>query len=177
MPKCWKESVRRVRIRRATAADIPAMLQLEREIPTSANWSHEHYKSLFTTTTSGSSVYLILALEDSTQSEDSGSVPISPRTSPILAYLVAHCIDRDWELQYIVVAKKFQRRGLATLLLQELVQNARSQNAQAIFLEVRESNQSARALYKKAGFEPSGQRKNYYPNPRENAVLLRLPLS
>ncbi len=101
---------------------------------------------------------------------------MSGQTSPIVAYLAAHCVDREWELQYIVVSRKFRRRSLATLLLNELVEHARSRNADAIFLEVRESNQAARALYCKVGFTETGLRKSYYSNPAEDAILCRLSL-
>jgi len=46
-----------------------------------------------------------------------------------------------------------------------------------VFLEVRESNTSARALYARHGFRPVGQRSAYYRNPKEDAVVLRLELS
>ena len=45
------------------------------------------------------------------------------------------------------------------------------------YLEVRESNTSARALYARHGFRPVGQRSAYYRNPREDALVLRLELS
>jgi len=46
-----------------------------------------------------------------------------------------------------------------------------------VFLEVRESNQPARAFYLRQGFEESGRRKFYYANPQEDAILYRLALT
>jgi [ribosomal protein S18]-alanine N-acetyltransferase len=161
-------------VRRATRADIRAMVEIERENPTSTNWSHEHYESLFRTVTPESSRYFVLVVEDQAESR---SMTLSPAISPIVAYLAAHCVDSDWELQYIVVAKKFRSSGLATLLLHGLMKHARANNASAIFLEVRESNQSARSLYRKLGFVQAGSRKSYYSNPSEDAALYRLSLS
>jgi ribosomal-protein-alanine acetyltransferase len=149
------------------------MLELERENPISANWSHEHYKALLGTTAPELSKYFVLVTEDPSQ-PSSATVPAP--ASPIVAYLAAHCVDRDWELQYIVVAKKSRRRNLATLLLNQLIEHARSNNAEAIFLEVRESNQGARALYRKAGFTEKGLRKGYYSTPPEDAILCHLRL-
>jgi len=94
----------------------------------------------------------------------------------ILAFLIAHRIDIEWELENIVVAGTARRRGLGTLLLRELIAHARIENANGIFLEVRESNQSARALYRKLGFEEVGSRKGYYANPPDDAILCRLSL-
>jgi ribosomal-protein-alanine N-acetyltransferase len=45
-----------------------------------------------------------------------------------------------------------------------------------VYLEVRESNQSAQALYLSSGFRPVGQRAGYYRNPKEDALVLWLPL-
>jgi [ribosomal protein S18]-alanine N-acetyltransferase len=173
MPRCSIKADTSVQVRRASRNDIRAMETLKLESPASSNWSNEHYESLFRTTAPESSRYFVLVAEDSYQS---GSAVVPAPISPIVAYLVAHCIDRDWELQYIVVAKRFRRRGLATLLLNELVEHARSRNAEAIFLEVREANQSARALYRKAGFGETGLRRSYYSNPVEDAILCRLRL-
>jgi [ribosomal protein S18]-alanine N-acetyltransferase len=161
-----------MRVRRATRSDIPAMLEFHREASTSA-WTRGHYESLFGTDAPVISTYLVLVVEYPSESRNiAGFTP----TSQIVAHLVALRVDRDWELQYVVVSKKFRRRGIATLLLNELIEHARSKSAKAIFLEVRESNQSARALYRNAGFEETGFSKSYYSNPAENAILCQLKL-
>ena len=94
----------------------------------------------------------------------------------MVAYLAAHCVAGDWELQYIVVAKESRRRGVGTNLLNEFIAHVRAKGGGAISLEVRESNQSARALYRKLGFEETGLRKSYYSNPAEDAILCLLRL-
>ena len=162
-----------MRIRQATRSDIPAMLTLENENPTSANWSHEHYESLFRTTAPGLSKYFVLVADEPSESK---GLTGSAAASSIVAYLAAQCVDREWELHYVVVAKKSRRRSLATLLLNQLVEHARSKNANAIFLEVRESNSGARALYRKMGFEEIDVRKSYYPDTTEDAIRCRLRL-
>jgi [ribosomal protein S18]-alanine N-acetyltransferase len=168
-----------VRIRRANAFDIPVMEELKRESPTSSNWSSEHYESLFRTTAPESSKYFVLVAEDPSESEStagSGSTVASVPIAPIVAYLAAHCVEGDWELQYIVVAKESRRRGVGTYLLNEFISHVRATGGRGIFLEVRESNQHARALYRKASFEETGLRKSYYSDPPENAILCQLRL-
>ena len=160
-------------MRRATRTDIPAMLELHRGGSTSA-WSPEHYENLFRTDAPELSCYYVLVIEE--PCESSGVTESAP-TSPIVAHLVAHGVGSEWQLQYIVVSQKSRRRGLATLLLNEFIEHARRENAPAIFLEVRESNQSARALYCNAGFQETGVRKGYYPSPPEDAIVYRLALS
>ena len=96
---------------------------------------------------------------------------------PLQAFLVARFGAAECELENVVVADRYRRRGLASLLLRALVASARERNLHRILLEVRESNQPARALYKKAGFRENGRRKAYYSHPREDAILLTLALN
>lgn len=70
----------------------------------------------------------------------------------------------------------FQGLGLGGQLLSHLVEQARGEGANCLFLEVRVSNTPARRLYARAGFEEVGWRRGYYPDNdgREDAVVLRL---
>jgi ribosomal-protein-alanine N-acetyltransferase len=162
-----------LRVRPANRNDIQTMTELERESPTSANWSHEHFESLFRTTAPELSEYFVLVAEDLSESRGAAA-SVSAPASPIVAYLAAHCVDGDWELQYIVVGKESRRCGVGTYLLNELISHVRATGGSRIFLEVRESNQHARALYRRAGFEETGLRKSYYSGPPEDAILCRL---
>ncbi len=74
---------------------------------------------------------------------------------------------REREILNIVVAPEFRRRGVATALIQSLGNGE-------VFLEVRESNAPARRLYQKLGFSEIGRRPEYYEDPPESAVVMRL---
>jgi [ribosomal protein S18]-alanine N-acetyltransferase len=163
-----------VRVRRANAADVPAMMDLERESPAAAHWSRQQYEVLFVATSSQQRTQRFAWVVEN----DTGAQPetISSETPEILAFLIAHRVDAEWELENIVVAETARRRGVGTCLLSELVAHARAEQGSAVFLEVRESNQNARALYRKVGFEETGLRKSYYVNPLESAILCRLSL-
>jgi [ribosomal protein S18]-alanine N-acetyltransferase len=76
----------------------------------------------------------------------------------------------------MVVTKGSRRLGVGTCLLDEFISHVRATGGSRIFLEVRESNRSARALYRRAGFEETGLRKSYYADPPEDAILCRLSL-
>lgn len=76
----------------------------------------------------------------------------------------------------VAVAPAYRRRGIARTLMQTVLADAAERGASAIFLEVRASNVSAIALYTALGFTACGKRKNYYANPREDAVLMTCPL-
>ena len=78
----------------------------------------------------------------------------------------------------ICVAKAYQRQGLGRIILRYLLDRSRELGASIIFLEVRESNLSALALYQSEGYEQIGLRKNYYPSAagREHAIVMSLQL-
>jgi ribosomal-protein-alanine N-acetyltransferase len=72
------------------------------------------------------------------------------------------------EILNLAVATRFRRSGAATLLLQQELKQPAS-----LFLEVRESNQAARNLYKKLGFQEIDKRRAYYRNPPESAIVMQ----
>jgi [ribosomal protein S18]-alanine N-acetyltransferase len=161
-------------IRLATPADIAAILALEQLCPSAAHWTELQYRNLLRNEVLGSISHRIALLAELMSEETSAT---SAQTQPTLvAFLVAHRIDREWELENIAVAPAARRRGLATMLIEELLRRARESNSHSIFLEVRESNQLAHALYEKLGFAKSGLRKGYYQAPPEDAILYRLVL-
>jgi len=159
-------------VRPATSADIPAMLDLERQCSTAAHWSEQQYKEIFQTNESGAR-RLVLVVEENAEE---GSFKRGPVSSQLPGFLIANQVAAEWELENIVINPAYHRKGLATTLLNALLNRARETNSEQVFLEVRESNQAARALYVRIGFEESGRRKLYYANPAEDAVLYRLVL-
>jgi ribosomal-protein-alanine N-acetyltransferase len=159
-----------VRWRPAISADIPAMMELEQESATSAHWSREQYENLFAIGDHELVENFILVAEDPADAIGTAAAP----ADQMIGYLAARQIDRDWELQNIVVSEKSRRRGIGTFLLNQFIGHARAKNGSRIFLEVRESNQSARALYNKLGFQATGMRRTYYANPIEDAIIYYL---
>lgn len=89
-------------------------------------------------------------------------------------FLVARHVVEEWELENIVIATALRGRGFGSLLVQQFLARARVSQAQAIFLEVRESNTAARRLYEKFGFVESGVRRAYYSSPTEDAITYEL---
>ncbi|MDO9131741.1 MAG: ribosomal protein S18-alanine N-acetyltransferase [Hydrogenophaga sp.] len=110
-----------------------------------------------------------------------GEVPHPPRADGrvLLGYLVAMPGVDEVHLLNITVATAHQRQGWARLMLDALALWSRGQGAQWVWLEVRESNAPARALYERCGFAQVGVRKGYYPAghfQREDAVVMSLNL-
>ena len=153
-----------MRVRPATAADIPAMMRLVNHSSTAAHWSREQYELVFGQPAPRRAAWVI---------EDEGKTP----PQHLHGFLVAHEVAGEWEIENIVVQQLMRRRRLATRLLAELQAVARTEGATAIFLEVRESNQAARAFYESRGFCTSGRRPRYYSNPDEDAITYRLALA
>ena len=67
-------------------------------------------------------------------------------------------------------------RPLSETAMVSLLTEAANRGAEQIFLEVRQSNTPARALYEKNGFTAIGLRKKYYKDPVEDAVLMQCRL-
>lgn len=109
----------------------------------------------------------------------------SELTNPLSCWLVALDGDRvagyvgsqtvldESDMMNIAVDPQYRRQGIARALVEELVKCLARKGSRCLTLEVRASNAGAIALYGKLGFVQVGLRKNYYRNPREDAMILR----
>lgn len=149
-------------IRSATLADIPRIMSLERQSATAGHWTEELYRQAFRPE---SAARLLLVAEAS-------DLKSGTEAPSILGFLIAHQITPEWELENLVVAPAARRKGLGKRLLEALLRAARETNS-SVFLEVRESNAPARALYENTGFKQIGRRHSYYTSPSEDAILYR----
>ena len=140
------------------------MIELDRAVATSAHWTKAQYDELYR-----ADRLVLVATNDV-----GPAAPSAP--GPILGFIVALHIAPEWELENVVVSAIAQRKGIGMRLLEALFDAVRKTNTEAVFLEVRESNQAARLFYEKSGFAQSGRRKSYYSNPLEDAVLYRKTL-
>ena len=160
-------------MRLATAADIRAMISLERQCETAAHWSEGQYRSALPACGSALTARLMLVVEGGSEQLNAG---ISVQNPVLSGFLVARHQGPEWELENIVVAPAFRRQGVGVRLLNGLRELARAADSECVYLEVRESNQAARRFYAKSGFEEIGRRKGYYAGPAEDAILCRLML-
>ena len=94
----------------------------------------------------------------------------------ILAYAVLWCILDQAELANIAVRSDYRGQGYASRLLERILQIARDRKVETIYLEVRASNTRAVELYERFGFSRVGVRKNYYGEPKEDALVMRVLL-
>jgi [ribosomal protein S18]-alanine N-acetyltransferase len=138
-----------VAIRCASLHDVPAILAIEQQAPAASHWTLEQYN----------------------QRVGSGIILVTEEAGELSGFVCAHAVAGEWEVENVVVAAKFLRRGMADALLRDLIQRASAEAASAILLEVRESNLPARRLYEKHGFVEAGRRPMYYKDPPGDAIL------
>ena len=142
-------------VRMATEDDIDRILEIEHD-SFSPPWTHaqllaEIYRE---------DTFFIVALDNEC----------------VIGYAIMQISVDDGQILSIAVLSTARRRGVADLLMYTLSSCAKEHNLESIFLEVRKSNASALALYKKHGFKFVRYRKNYYTDPDEDAMVLALHL-
>jgi ribosomal-protein-alanine N-acetyltransferase len=91
----------------------------------------------------------------------------------VVGYVVAWFAGGEGEVANVAVAPAARGRGLGGLLLDAAIAAAAEHRAEALYLDVRESNARARALYDSRGFVEVGRRRRYYRRPAEDAIILR----
>jgi [ribosomal protein S18]-alanine N-acetyltransferase len=146
-------------------------MELERASASAAHWTQEQYvQALATEPEQQRPERIVWVAEEKIQTQPQ----VEATSAEIVAFLVARRVDAEWELENVVVATQARRKGLGSILMKTLAEHAGRLPGTSIILEVRQSNQAARALYERLGFQENGVRKNYYANPAEDAILYRL---
>jgi ribosomal-protein-alanine acetyltransferase len=153
-------------VRAAEPNDISRIIEIATESATAARWNPKEYENLFAH-----------GARDAHGPKANRTALVIEENGMVSGFIVAHQIGDEWEIENIAVAQRMQHRGLGTRLLTEFLELVRRQKGRQIFLEVRESNLAARALYRKSGFKETGRRKSYYENPPEDALILRFIFS
>jgi ribosomal-protein-alanine N-acetyltransferase len=91
----------------------------------------------------------------------------------LAGYVFGRVVAREAEVLTFGVVPNHRNRGLGGRLLDRILTGWEKDGVEAVYLEVRESNMSARRLYDARGFRVVGGRPNYYQAPREDALVLR----
>lgn len=97
---------------------------------------------------------------------------IAEEDGAVCGYVGSQTVLDETDMMNIAVHPDCRRKGIAAALITELVSQLKARGSRVLRLEVRESNFSAIALYEALGFTQLGLRKNYYRNPKENALIL-----
>ena len=91
----------------------------------------------------------------------------------VAGYIGSQTSIDETDVMNVAVHPDYRRRGIAAELIDALVAELKKRGSHALMLEVRASNGPAIALYEKLEFFQVGCRKNYYRNPKEDALILR----
>lgn len=146
-------------LRRASADDVPAIMELERSIFVNDAWSERSMLSEVT----GEHGYYLVAFEPETPDRIDG-----------YAGLLAPRGGAEGDIQTIAVAPHARRRGLGRTLMLALIDETRRRGARELFLEVRADNPGAQSLYRELGFAEIGVRPRYYQPDGVDAIVMRL---
>lgn len=98
---------------------------------------------------------------------------VAEENGTVAGYIGSQTCGEESDVMNVAVHPDFRRRGIAEALVNALVEELKAIGSHCLTLEVRASNAPAIALYEKMGFSEIGRRKNYYRNPREDALILR----
>jgi [ribosomal protein S18]-alanine N-acetyltransferase len=132
-------------IRAATEQDLPAISEIQASAPEASQWNPRDY----------------LAYE----------CRVAERDNLVLGFLVVRAVaEREWEILNLAVAPAVRRQGVGRQLLSDVLERHTGE----CFLEVRESNESARRFYEQLGFKTVTRRLQYYANPPETAIVMKL---
>ncbi len=138
----------RYRIRPATETDLGAVVEIERQV-FGDPWSLEGFRSAL------SSIMIVATADDR-----------------VAGYAIAHSVEEVAEILNVAVEPSHRRHGVARRLVTDVCRRLGERGAETVFLEVRESNTAAQALYRALGFTSVGRRRAYYRTPREDALVL-----
>src|SRR5206468_12684671 len=95
----------------------------------------------------------------------------------IIGFVIFHMVSGVAEIYNIAVEASHARTGIGKQLMAMVIEESRKRTVTKIVLEVRKSNVSAIRFYDSFRFHISGERKNYYSSPIEDAFVMELALA
>ena len=114
--------------------------------------------------------------EDSVRSELTNPLSlwlVAVEDGCVAGYIGSQSVMGEADMMNVAVLPAHRRKGIGEKLVETLVTALAENGVHCLTLEVRASNEPAKALYEKLGFTCAGRRPNYYRNPREDALILR----
>lgn len=138
-------------IREASLKDIPALEKLEQQC-FSVPWTKEQ---------------LIAQLPDGTH-----RFLVAERGGELLGYVGMMFVLDEGYISNVATAPSARRNGIGRALISALLKQAEELALSFVTLEVRRSNEPAKALYAQQGFLAVGERRDYYQRPKEDAILM-----
>jgi ribosomal-protein-alanine N-acetyltransferase len=141
----------------ATREDLPSVVAIE-QASFADPWSARSFQELL----ENRSIYFMCARRSA--------------DGAVVGYVVAWFVADEGQIANLAVAVDACGQGIGKQLLDAALDEGRIRGVEAVYLEVRDSNQRARRLYQSRGFEEVGRRRGYYRRPVEDAIVLRRTL-
>lgn len=137
--------------RKATGKDVENVATLEGKIFSDA-WTNQ---GILETLNQSQAFIMVAELDDE-----------------LVGYCIIYYVMDEGEIARIAVDEKARRQGVGRGLFDCVCKCCKEKQIARLLLDVRESNAGARAFYERYGFAEDGIRKNFYENPKENAILM-----
>lgn len=134
-----------------TVDDISQVAEIERKI-FSIPWSEK-------------------AFRDSMESDNTIYI-VAKENNNVAGYAGMYLSFEEGNITNVAVNPLSRRKGIGEKIVRDILNRAYEKGVRDVFLEVRETNSVAIALYEKIGFKEEGIRKNFYDKPRENALIM-----
>jgi ribosomal-protein-alanine N-acetyltransferase len=141
-------------IRKMTVDDVPAVVDLDRR-SFSLPWPERSFR---------------FELTDNPASR----CWVADLNGQIVGMIVVWLIVNEAHVATLATHPDYRRQGIGRRLLAHALIELIEEGARSSFLEVRESNLAAQAMYRKFGYEVSGRRRRYYRDNDEDAILMSL---
>ena len=151
-----------VRIRKVRKTDIDRIIDIERSWHHLSHWSIDSYYRLLN--------------DDGFTSSFVAEVEEASGQFRIIGFVIFHIVSGVSEIYNIAVEAAHARTGIGRQLMSTVIDESRRRDATKVVLEVRKSNVGAIRFYDGFSFRISGERKNYYSSPIEDAFLMELLL-
>ena len=134
-----------------TVDDIAQVAEIERQI-FSIPWSEKAFRDSME---SDNTIYIVAKENDN-----------------VAGYAGMYLYFEEGNITNVAVNPLSRRKGIGEKIVRDILNRAYEKGVRDVFLEVRETNSVAIALYEKIGFKEEGIRKNFYDKPRENALIM-----
>jgi len=152
-----------VRIRKVRKGDVDRIVDIERSWHHLSHWSIDSYYRLLNDDSFTSSFVA--------EMEDAYGRP------HIVGFVIFHIAADVSEIYNIAVESQNARSGIGKQLMVAAIEESGRRRARKVILEVRKSNHPAINFYLGFDFHITGERKNYYSNPTEDAYVMELDIS
>lgn len=134
-----------------TVDDISQVAEIERQI-FSIPWSEKAFRNSME---SDNTIYIV-----------------AKENNNVVGYAGMYLSFEEGNITNVAVNPLSRRKGIGEKIVRDILNRAYEKGVRDVFLEVRETNSVAIALYEKIGFKEEGIRKNFYDKPRENALIM-----